>query len=217
MTRIAILGPGKVGTAIARTMLRAGHEVTLAGPRGADGISLLVGVMAPGAGIDDARGAVEGSDLVILSLPIRKYRSLDPSLLAGRVVVDAMNHWTPTDGELTDFSHPLIGTSEVIANHLHGAKLVKTLNHIGYHELESDGRPPGAPDRRALAVASDSPDAAALVASVVDSIGFDAATLPSLALGRQLEPGSRIFAGAVSMDDIHRELGCVSLPMTTVG
>jgi predicted dinucleotide-binding enzyme len=170
MTRITILGPGKVGTAVARTALRAGHEVTLAGPREAEDISMLVGIMAPGAHVDTAREAVEGSDFVILTLPIRKYRSLDPLVMAGRVVVDAMNYWPPTDGELADFSDPSTGTSKVVANHLHGSEVVKTLNHIRYHELESDGRPPGAADRRALAVASDSPDAAALVASVVESM-----------------------------------------------
>ena len=212
MTRIAILGPGKVGTAVARAALRAGHDVTLAGPGEADDISLLVDVMAPGAQVATARAAVEGGDLVIVTIPIRKYRSLDPDLLAGRVVVDAMNYWTPTDGDLADFSDPFTGTSEVIAKHLRGAQVVKTLNHIGYHELESDGRAPGAPDRRALGVASDSPDAAAIVASVVESMGFDVVAMGSLELGRLLEPGSRIFAGAVSADEIHRELDAANDP-----
>ena len=206
MTRIAILGPGKVGTAVARTALRAGHDVTLAGPGSAEDIALIAGIMAPGAHVDTARAAVEGSDFTILTLPIRKYRSLDPALLAGRIVVDAMNHWEPTDGELVDFADPSTGTSEAIANHLRGADVVKTLNHIGYHELESDGRPAGAPDRRALAIASDSANAAVLVGSVVQSMGFDAVTLPSLALGRLLEPGGRIFAGAVSADEIQEEM-----------
>ena len=58
--------------------------------------------------------------------------------LSGKLVIDAMNYWPPTDGRLPPpFDDEGIGTSEVVAERLHDATVVKTLNHVGYHELET--------------------------------------------------------------------------------
>ena len=40
----------------------------------------------------------------------------------------------------------------MVAERLNNATLVKTLNHVGYHELESFARPHGSLDRRSLSV-----------------------------------------------------------------
>ncbi|MGW3134262.1 NADP oxidoreductase, partial [Streptomyces sp. NPDC001123] len=71
-------------------------------------------------------------------------------LLVGKIVIDAMNYWAPTDGEVNDFENDPRTSSEVIQAFLTGSRLVKSLNHIGYHELEEDGQEPGTPGRRAL-------------------------------------------------------------------
>ena len=64
--------------------------------------------------------------------------------LSGKLVIDAMNYWPPTDGTLPlSFDDEDIGTSEVVAERLNNAAVVKTLNHVGYHELESYARPHG--------------------------------------------------------------------------
>ena len=57
--------------------------------------------------------------------------------------------------------------------------VVKTLNHIGYHELDDERRPAGSPERRALGVAGDDPGAVEGVAEVIERIGYDAARLGS--------------------------------------
>jgi 8-hydroxy-5-deazaflavin:NADPH oxidoreductase len=51
------------------------------------------------------------------------------------------------------------GTSEIVQHRLAGSTVVKTLNHLGYHQLDEDRRPEGSPERRAVGVASDDPDA----------------------------------------------------------
>ena len=55
------------------------------------------------------------------------------------------------------------GSSEIVQHRLDRSTVVKTLNHIGYHELEDERRPVGSPERRALGVASDDPDALDIV------------------------------------------------------
>lgn len=202
MTRVAVLGVGKVGTAIARAALAAGHEVTVAGSGDPEPVRFITEIMAPGVAVAAARDAVEGSDIVVLSIPLPKLASLDPAMLTGRVVLDAMNHWEPTDGALPAIFDGHESTSEAVAAHLAGARLVKALNHVGYHEMEADARPAGAPDRRGLAAVSDDAAAAEAAATLVGSLGFDVVAATPLAAGRALEPGSEIFAGSFAEAEI---------------
>lgn len=203
---VTILGAGKVGTAIARTAMRAGHSVRIAGSGDPSAIELLVQVVAPGAVADTAAHALEHADLVVLSLPITKHRSLDPQLLAGHIAIDAMNYWPDTDGYDPDFADSDSSSSHVVAGHLAASRLVKTLNHIGYHELETDGRPEGTSGRRALAVVSDDAAAAAVVARFVASLGYDAVVRNNLFFGEALEPGTPIFGGRMTAAEIANAL-----------
>jgi 8-hydroxy-5-deazaflavin:NADPH oxidoreductase len=68
--------------------------------------------------------------------------------------------------------------------------------------MDTDARPAGDPARRAVALATDDPKAAALVAGFVDAIGFDPVELDSLAAGRMLQPGEPAFGQALSRADL---------------
>ena len=87
------------------------------------------------------------SDTVVLAIPLHRFLDIDPALLDGKLVIDAMNYWPACDGVLTALEDG--GSSEIVARRLAGSAVVKALNHIGYHELEDRTRPAGAPDRRA--------------------------------------------------------------------
>ncbi|WP_349827535.1 NADPH-dependent F420 reductase [Brevibacterium litoralis] len=205
MSRIAILGAGKVGTVLARLALAVGHEVHIAGSGPASQIALTVEVLAPGAQAAEAPSpsdttVLDGAELVVLALPLGRFTELDPTLLTGHVVVDAMNHWRETDGDRPDLSGPGISTSHLVQEHLAGATVVKGFNHMGYHDLEAGARPAGDPDRRALAIAGDDSAALARVASVVDDLGFDPLVLDSLAAGIHLQPGNPSFGANLSVD-----------------
>jgi len=71
--------------------------------------------------------------------------------------------------------------------------VVKTLNHIGYHELDDERRPAGSPERRALGVAGDDPRAEMAVAGLIERMGYDAFRFGGLSAGRLLEPGGPVF------------------------
>jgi predicted dinucleotide-binding enzyme len=192
---IGVLGAGRVGTAVARQALRAGYEVKIATAKPAEDIALLTEVVTPGARAVDVTEAVT-ADLIIVAVPLHKYRTLQPELLAGKIVIDAMNYWAPIDGEIDDFETDPRTSSEIVQAFLQGSFLVKSLNHIGYHDLEDDGRDGGAADRRALALAGDDIIAKATVAGLIDRLGYNAVDAGPLAEGRAFQPGTAIFNGS---------------------
>ncbi len=197
---IGVLGVGRVGSAIARKALAAGYRVNVSSSKDPEQIALLTEIVIPGATAVTAEQAARDSDLVIVAVPLHKYRTLPVEALAGKVVVDAMNYWAPIDGSIAEFEQR--SSSEVVRDFLPDSRVVKSFGHIGYHELESDGRPEDAPDRRALGIAGDDADAKAIVAEFIGALGFDVVDAGALAAGVNFQPGTAIFSGRHSAADI---------------
>lgn len=206
LTKIAVLGVGRVGTAVARAALDAGLAVNVAASGPAEDIALIAEIITPGATAHTARDAVADADLVVVAVPLNKYRSLDPAMLEGKIVVDVMNHWAEVDGSLAEVSEDPRGTSEIVAAHLAGARVVKTLNHIGYHEIEDDARRASTDGRRALAVAGDDADAVAAATELVERLGFEPVPAGPLAVGVAFEAGTPIFFGSFDADGMRQAL-----------
>src|SRR6266566_8662223 len=171
LPRIAVLGAGHVGPVIARVALEAGYHVSIAASGDPEQIELIAQVLAPGAEPRRAADAVEEAGMVVLAIPLHKFTTLDPSLLDGKLVVDVMNYWPPVDGVQAMFEDHRRGSSEIVQDRLAESTVVKSLNHLGYHQLDEERRPEGSPERRAVGVAGDDPDAVDLVADIVERIG----------------------------------------------
>jgi predicted dinucleotide-binding enzyme len=204
--RIAVLGAGHVGPVIARVALDAGYHVTIAASGDPRQIALIAQVLAPGVEPRWAAEAVAEADVVVLAIPIHRFAAFEPALVAGKIVVDVMNYWPPVDGVQALFEDPECGSSELVQHRLAGSTVVKTLNHIGYHELEDERRPLGSPDRRALGVAGDDGGAVAAVAEVIERIGYDTLRLESLRAGRLLQPGGPVFGASLGRPEFERAL-----------
>jgi 8-hydroxy-5-deazaflavin:NADPH oxidoreductase len=202
---IAVLGAGHVGPAIARLALDAGHRVAIATSGNPGDLALITQLLIPGAEPRWAADAIGRADIVVLAMPLHRFLSTDPDVLSGKLVIDAMNYWPATDGRLgPPFDGERIGTSEVVSERLYAATVVKTLNHVGYHELENYARPSGSVDRRALGVAGDDLDAVSTVSAFVDRIGYDAVPLGPLSVGRVLQPGGPVFGAVLRREDFQR-------------
>lgn len=197
---IAVLGVGRVGTAISRTLLDAGYRVLIAASGDPDRIAGIGRVLVPGAEPRWATDAVAEADLVVLAIPLHRVAALDPAGFVGKVVVDGMNYWPPVDGLIEQFEDAPHGTSVVVQALLPKAHVVKTFNHTGYHDLEPDRRPADANDRLALAVAGDSAQAVRAVARLIDRIGYDAVELATLEDGIALQPGGDIFGARLDAE-----------------
>ena len=93
--------------------------------------------------------------------------------LAGKVVIDTNNYYWERDGRIPALDNGEATTSGLLQEHLPDSKVAKGFNHIMASQITIDGTPAGTENRRALATASDHPEAAELVTRLYDEFGFD--------------------------------------------
>jgi predicted dinucleotide-binding enzyme len=191
--RLGIVGAGKIGTVIARAAVAGGYDVAISGSGAVERIELIIEVLAPGAHAVTTDGVVRHGDMVVLAVPMHRFREFPPDLFAGVIVVDAMNYWPEIDGHDQELETAPTGTSVVVQQHFPSARVVKSLNHLGYFKFDQGRRPPGAPDRLAMATAGNDPAAVAAVMGLSDRLGFDAVNAGSLNAGMALQPGGPVF------------------------
>jgi hypothetical protein len=191
---IGIFGAGRFGAALARRAVATGYDVRIVASGPLAHTALVARAVAPGAIACTSVEVARDADLLILAVPLHRFRELPLPLLAGHVVIDAMNYWPPTDGILPEFDHSSTPTSVIVRDALPPtARLVKTFNHVDYRQIEDLARPGKAPDRAALAICGDDPDAVLHTSLIVDKLGFDPVAAGRLEASAALQPGSALF------------------------
>jgi len=200
--RLGIVGAGKLGTTLARAAIAAGYDVAMSGSGPADDIALTLDVLAPGARAATTNEVVRDTDMIVLAVPTHRFRELPGDLFAGKILIDAMNYWEPVDGYDPELADAADGTSTIVQAHFPSARVVKSLNQLGYHEVDERRRAKGAPDRIAVGAAGDDRLAVCKVMRLIDRLGFEAVDVGTLENGLALEPDGAAFAVPYTADEL---------------
>jgi predicted dinucleotide-binding enzyme len=196
--RLGIVGAGKLGTTLARAAVAAGYDVAISGSGPADDIELTVDVLAPGARASTTDEVVRHADIVVLAVPMHRFRELPSDLFAGKILVDATNYWQPVDGDDPELTTAADGTSMIVQERFPSARVVKSFNQLGYHQLEENRSSEGARDRIAIGAAGDDRAAVDRVMRLIDRLGFDPVDAGPLKNGLALEPDGSPIAPTYS-------------------
>ncbi len=173
MTTIGIIGSGNIGSALARALTAAGHAVVIANSRGPASLEPLVSELGNRARAGTVADASTAGPVVVVTVPLHAVSSIPAEPLAGRIVIDTNNYYPGRDGAIADLDAGRTTTSQLVAAHFSGARVVKAFNHIPARDILAHAAPTGTDDRRALAVYADDAEAREVVTRLIDEVGFD--------------------------------------------
>jgi predicted dinucleotide-binding enzyme len=183
---VGIIGAGRLGQAMARTARRAGREVVIANSRDPESLASVVSALGEGvsaATVDEAASA----GMVVIAVPWDRV----PEAVQGlswnsQIVIDATNDWAADDLQGRT-------SSELVADLVAGARLVKAANTLGAEVLGSD--PQEAGGRRVIFISGDDADAKADVVALFEEAGFAPIDLGDLATGGAMQQIHHPLAG----------------------
>jgi predicted dinucleotide-binding enzyme len=183
MATVGLIGSGNIGGTVARLAVVAGYQVVLSNSRGPRTLADLAAELGPLARAGTPEEAATDGDLIVVSIPLRAYRSVPVEPLAGKVVMDTDNYYPQRDGHIAELDDGSSTGPELLQAHLGTARVVKVFNNIFFRYLASLARPTGAADRSALPIAGDDAQAKAAVTAFLDAIGYDAVDAGPLGAG----------------------------------
>ena len=173
MSTIGIIGAGHIGSQVARLAVANGYKVVISNSRGPETLAGLVAELGPKARADTTLGAAKAGDMVVVTIPLKNYRTVPVEPLAGKIVIDTNNYYPQRDGNIPELDSESTTTSELLQAHLPTSKVVKAFNHIYAAELTTHGLPAGTKNRRALVIAGNDAKSKTSVAALIDHFGFD--------------------------------------------
>jgi predicted dinucleotide-binding enzyme len=202
MTTVGIIGAGHIGTALAQGLTARGYDVVISNSRGPETLSDLVAELGPKARAATPEEAAAAGDFAIVTVPLKAYQEVPVAPLAGKIVLDTNNYYWERDGRMHELEEGRATTSGLLQEHLPESKVVKAFNHIQSGDINTDGAPAGSDDRRALATASDFPEATALATSIYDEFGFDTVDVGPLAESWRVERDRPAYVVRQNRDEL---------------
>ncbi|WP_329040749.1 NAD(P)-binding domain-containing protein [Streptomyces sp. NBC_00178] len=181
---VGIIGYGAIGQSLVKRLAAAGiEEITVANSRGPESLAPHVEQFdgRVNAGTVREAGAAE---LVVLAVGWHQV----PNALAevqdwtGRILIDATNNYAPPGETPPDLGGRT--SSEIVASHAPGAKVVKAFNHLAAALLGEDPRVAGG--NRALFYSGDDEAAKESVGALLKRLGYAGIDLGGLVEGGKM-------------------------------
>ena len=167
--------------------MEQGYDVVISNSRGPETLQDLVAELGPRAKAATPAEAAAAGDFAVVTVPQKNYKDVPVEPLAGKIVIDTNNYYWERDGRIPALDNGEATTSGMLQEHLPQSKVAKGFNHIMAKDITTDGSPAGSENRRALATASDYPEAAELVTRLYDEFGFDTVNVGPLSESWRVE------------------------------
>jgi predicted dinucleotide-binding enzyme len=206
--KIGIIGAGNIGATAAKLFVEAGHQVTIANSRGPETLQSLVEEIGTGATAATIQEAATFGEVVLVAIPFGKYQTLPTTELQGKIVIDANNYYPGRDGRIAELDREGTTSSELLATHLRGARVVKGFNTIWYEHLRTQGNIELPLEvRRVIFIAGDDPEAKVTVARLIEAIGFAAVDTGMLHEGgKRQQPDAPVYDKTLTIAEANQLL-----------
>jgi predicted dinucleotide-binding enzyme len=206
--KIGLIGAGYIGRALAELALKNDHEVMISNSRTPDTLSSAIGIIGLQGGkitAGTAREAAEFGDVVVVTIPLKNYRSVAVAPLEGKIVIDTNNYYPKRDGQIAELDDGSATTGALLAAHLPKSKVVKAFNAIAAFDLLK-GQMAATAGRRALPIAGDDADAKKIVAGLINQFGFDVVDTGPMTESRRFERGTPAYCVPFNTDGLRDAL-----------
>ena len=203
VTKIGVIGSGKIGSTVGTLWVKAGHQV-LFSSRHPEELKELVAGLGSSARAGTPEEAIAFGDAILLAVPYKAYPQVGKDYakaLAGKVVLDAGNATVARDGqELVDETKQN-GLGKTTAKYFPGARIVRAFNTLGYTVLARNAHKDGG--LQAIPIAGDDKDALGVASKLVRDAGFEPVVVGGLAMGKYLNVRTPL-AGIHTPDEIRQ-------------
>jgi predicted dinucleotide-binding enzyme len=206
MKTVGLIGAGHIGSQVARLAVAHGYEVVISNSRGPESLAELVRELGPRARAATVAEAASAGDIVVVTIPLKNYRSVPVEPLNGKIVIDTNNYYPQRDGHIPELDTDATTSSELLQAHLPAAKVVKAFNHIEAAHLTTHAQAAGTPNRRALAIAGNDAVAKAEVSKLLDQFGFDVVDAGSLKESWRIQPDTPGYGPRRNAEELRRDL-----------
>ncbi len=206
---IGIIGSGSIGATAARLFVAAGHDVALSNSRGPETLQEVVKELGPKAQARTVAEAAKFGDVVLIAIPLGKYKTLPADAFSGKIVVDANNYYPERDGRFPELDADETTSSELLAAYLTGARIVKAFNTIYFEHLARQGNTSLPLDaRRVIFLAGDDAEAKRVVSDLITEIGFGPVDTGGLREGgRRQQPGTPVYNADMTVQEARAMTG----------
>lgn len=184
--KIAFIGSGNVGAALADQLQRKGHDVTIGESRpGAESAKKAVARNA-GLKIGPLKDAVASAEVVFLAVPYAVNAEILPTLgeeLRGKVLVDCTN---PVGAGLSHGLKSVGSGAEEVQKYVPQAKVVKAFSIYGFENFENSAYPNYSVKPAMLYCGNDG-EGKGIAAKLIGDLGWEAVDVGGLEQALHLE------------------------------
>jgi 8-hydroxy-5-deazaflavin:NADPH oxidoreductase len=129
MKTIGLIGAGHIGSQLARLAVAQGYNVVVSNSRGPETLKALVTELGDKARAGTPLDAAKAGDIVVVTVPLKNYRTVPVEPLIGKIVIDTNNYYPERDGHIPELDSESTTTSQLLQDHLPKSKVV--INVIG--------------------------------------------------------------------------------------